>query len=127
MSAPLQFSRKQPLVSQGLCLIINRLLNIRPLEKRPIGTLLFLPDAIRAYSILRVNPFFSELLNLVTVGGLFETVLMAVFFKQYCYAVALELEDVPLAHFLESWIWDDVCVGVLVVCGCRWFEDVGCV
>jgi hypothetical protein len=75
--------------------------NIRPLEERPIGTLLFSSHAVLAYSILGIYPFFSKLLDHIAVGGLLETVLMAVFFEQYCYAVALELENVPLAHVLR--------------------------
>lgn len=100
-------------------------MNIRPLEERPIGTLHFSPHAVLAYSILGIYPFFSELLDRVAAGGLLETVLMAMFFERHCYTVALELENVPLAHY-QGWTWDDVCSGVLVVCRCWWLEDVGC-
>lgn len=96
-------------------------MNIRPLEEWPIGTLHFSPHAVLAYSILGIYPFFSELLDRVAVGGLLETVLMAVFFEQHCYAVALELENVPFAHY-QGWIWDYGRFGGLVVCRYWTFE-----
>lgn len=53
---------------------------------------------ILAYFILTVHPRLTNLLHLVAVGNVLETVLVAVFFETKCEAVAIEEENVPFAH-----------------------------
>ncbi|KAG8667530.1 hypothetical protein FPOAC2_12698 [Fusarium poae] len=94
----LRFPREIP--SRGIILgqLINSRLNVLPLNSRPIGIKALEPCMLVAYSILKVHPFLADLLNLVAVGGLLGTMLVAESLDAQGDAVALEEIDFPFTH-----------------------------